>query len=85
MLIATGVLIALVLAVMTGTTVHVLQGLGWAPSTPTGFVLALWENSWLGLYATWEGIASRSARSFVLGSYFVAREVQVPRPARRAA
>ena len=31
MLIATGVLIALVLAVMTGTTVHVMQGLGWLP------------------------------------------------------
>ena len=37
MLIATGVLIAVVLAVMTGTTAHVLQGLGWLPSTPTGF------------------------------------------------
>ena len=31
MLIATGVLIAVVLAVMTGTTAHVLQGLGWLP------------------------------------------------------
>ena len=59
MLIATGVLIALVLAVMTGTTVHVMQGLGWLPSSPTGFTVPLWANRWLGIYATWEGIASQ--------------------------
>jgi len=56
MLIATGVLIAVVLAVMTGSTVHVLQGLGWLPASPTAFSVPIWANSWLGLYATWEGI-----------------------------
>ena len=86
MLIATGVLIALVLAVMTGTTVHVMQGLDWLPSTPTGFTTALWENSWLGLYATWQGIASQvGALLFVVGSYFLAREIQTRGPQRRAA
>jgi high-affinity iron transporter len=85
MLIATGVLIALVLAVMTGTTVHVMQGLGWVPSTPTGFTLALWANSWLGIYATWEGLATQvGAILFVVGSYVLARELQSPeRRARR--
>ena len=63
MLIATGVLIALVLAVMTGTTVHVMQGLGWLPSSPTGFTVPLWANRWLGIYATWEGSRASSARS----------------------
>jgi FTR1 family protein len=86
MLIATGVLIALVLAVMTGTTVHVMQGLDWLPSTPTGFTTALWVNSWLGLYATWQGIASQAgALLFVVGSYVVARELQSRGPQRRAA
>jgi high-affinity iron transporter len=80
MLIATGVLIALVLAVMTGTTVHVMQGLGWLPSSPTGFTVPLWANRWLGIYATWEGIACQlGALVFVVGSYVVARELQSPR------
>ena len=86
MLIATGVLIALVLAVMTGTTLHVLQGLGWLPSTPTGWAAPVWATRWLGLYATWEGVAAQfGALAVVLGSYAVAREVQVRAPRRRAA
>ena len=84
MLIATGVMIAVVLAVMTGATVHVMQGLGWLPATPTAFNLPIWANSWLGLYATWEGIAAQGlALLVVLGSYFVAREIQVRAPQRR--
>ncbi len=79
MLIATGVLIALVLAVMTGTTVHVMQGLGWLPSTPTGFTVPPWANRWLGISATWEGIECQlGALVFVVGSYVVARELQSP-------
>jgi high-affinity iron transporter len=85
MLIATGVLIALVLAVMTGTTVHVLQGLGWVPATATGFTLPIWAGSWLGLFATWQGLAAQAgALIVVLGSYALAREIQVRRPQRRA-
>ncbi|HVW47906.1 MAG TPA: FTR1 family protein [Solirubrobacterales bacterium] len=77
MLIATGVLIGLVLAVMVGTTVHNLQGLGWVPSTPTGFNLELWWGQWLGAYPTWEGIGAQVAAMLVVfGSYFVARAVQ---------
>jgi FTR1 family protein len=78
MLIVTGLLIALVLAVMTGATVHVMQGLGWLPASPTAFDLPTWANSWLGLYATWEGIAAQlGSLLVVLGSYFLARELQV--------
>jgi len=86
MLIATGVMIAVVLAVMTGATAHVLQGLGWLPSTPTSFTVPLWMSRWLGVYGTWEGIACQlGALLVVLGSYFVAREIQVRAPRRRAA
>ena len=85
MLIATGVLIALVLAVMTGTTVHVMQGLGWLPASAASFDLPLWCNRWLGLYPTWEGIGAQLGALFVvLGSYFVARELQVGSLRRRA-
>jgi len=84
MLIATGVLIGLVLAVMVGTTVHSLQGLGWVPSTPTGFTLAPWWGQWLGAYATWQGIGAQLAALLVVyGSYAAARQVQGRR--RRAA
>jgi high-affinity iron transporter len=86
MLILTGVLIALVLAVMVGTTVHNLQGIGWVASTPTSFHVPLSWSIWLGVYPTWEGIGAQvGALVFVLGSYFAAREIQVKRPQRQAA
>jgi high-affinity iron transporter len=85
MLIATGVLIGLVLAVMVGTTVHSLQGLGWVGSTPTGFTLRPWWGQWLGAYATWQGIGAQLAALLaVYGSYAAARQVQ-GRRRRRAA
>jgi high-affinity iron transporter len=85
MLIATGVLIGLVLAVMVGTTVHSLQGLGWLGSTPTGFTLQPWWGQWLGAYATWQGIGAQLAALLaVYGSYAAARQVQ-GRRRRRAA
>ena len=63
MLIATGVMIAVVLAVMTGATAHVLQGLGWLPSTPTAFDVPLWASRWLGIYrAPGRGSPASSAR-----------------------
>ena len=85
MLILTGVLIALVLAVMVGTTVHNLQGIGWLPTTPTAFAVPMAWSTWLGVFPTWEGIfAQAGSLAFVLGSYFAAREIQVKRPRRRA-
>jgi high-affinity iron transporter len=85
MLILTGVLIALVLAVMVGTTVHNLQGVGWLPSTATSFDVSVNWSMWLGVYPTWEGIGAQlGALVFVVGSYFAARELQVRAPRRRA-
>jgi plastocyanin len=49
------------------------------PSSPTGFTVPLWASRWLGIYATWEGIACQlGALVFVVGSYVVARELQSP-------
>jgi high-affinity iron transporter len=85
MLILTGVLIALVLAVMVGTTVHNMQGIGWLPTSTTSFDVPLDWSTWLGVYPTWQGIGAQlGALVFVLGSYVAAREVQVRGPRRRA-
>lgn len=85
MLILTGVLIALVLAVMVGTTVHNLQGIGWLSSTTTSFRVATDWSTWLGIYPTWQGIGAQlGALVFVVGSYFAAREIQVNGPRRRS-
>ena len=75
--IATGVLIGLVLAIMVGTTIHNLQGLGWIPTSATRFQLDLAWGRWLGLYANWEGIdAQLTALAVVYGSYALARALQ---------
>ncbi|HXP28144.1 MAG TPA: hypothetical protein VN804_00175, partial [Solirubrobacteraceae bacterium] len=85
MLIATGVLIGLVLAVMVGTTVHTMQGLGWLTSTPAGFHLQLWWGQWLGVFPTWESIGAQSASlAVVYGSYAFARASQLRRKRRIA-
>jgi high-affinity iron transporter len=84
MLIATGMMIALVLAVMVGTTVHNMQGIGWLPITPTSFNVPIAWNTWFGVYSTVEGIGAQVfSLVFVIGSYFVARELQVNRHRRR--
>jgi high-affinity iron transporter len=85
MLVVTGMLIALVLAVMVGTTVHNMQGVGWLGATPTGFQVPIDLSTWLGIYATWQGIGAQLASIvFVIGSYFAARELKVKGPRRRA-
>jgi high-affinity iron transporter len=85
MLIVTGALIGLVLAVMVGTTVHTLQGIGWLPVDGAGFAVPFWWSTWLGIFPTWEGICAQAAALvFVFGSYALAREVQTKRPQRRA-
>jgi high-affinity iron transporter len=80
MLIATGVLIGIVLAVMTGVTVQNLQGLGWIPTTPIGIDLSLTWGRWLGVCPNWEGIGAQFAALLVVyGSYAVARGMQLRR------
>jgi high-affinity iron transporter len=80
MLIATGVLIGIVLAVMTGVTVQNLQGLGWIPTTPIGIDIPLTWGRWLGLYPNWEGVGAQlGALVVVYGSYALARGIQLRR------
>jgi high-affinity iron transporter len=74
MLKMTGIMLAFVLVTMVGTTVHVLQVVGWAPITPIAELrLPYWTGVWLGTYATWEGVIAQAlAVVLVVGSYFLA-------------
>jgi high-affinity iron transporter len=73
-LIVTGVLIGSVLLQMVGSTVHVMQVVGWMPihivqSMNTPF----WMGTWFGIYPTWEGLSLQLASLiFVFGSYYLA-------------
>jgi high-affinity iron transporter len=85
MLIATGLLIALVLVVMVGQTTRTMQGTGWLPITPAPISVPYWAGLWLGVYPTWETIGAQiGAFVFVIGSYVLAQEVRVRGPRRRA-
>jgi high-affinity iron transporter len=85
MLIVTGVLIGFVLVVMVGQTARTMQGVGWLPISPIGAEPPYWLGVWFGVYPTWETIGAQLfAAVFVIGSYFVAQEMKVKRPGRRA-
>ncbi len=74
MLILTGLMLALVLVTMVGTTVHVLQVVGWAPITPiANWQPPYWAGVWLGIFPTWEGVVMQlAAIVLVIGSYYLA-------------
>jgi high-affinity iron transporter len=74
MLILTGFFIVSVLISMVGSTVHSFQLVGWLPLHPIRNIeFPYWAGSWMGTYATWEGILLQvSAAIFVFGSYFLA-------------
>ena len=73
-LVITGILIGSVLLQMVGSTVHVLQVVGWLPiHVVAGLDLPYWLGTWFGIYATWEGLGFQcAAMVFVLGSYYLA-------------
>ena len=73
-LIITGILIGSVLLQMAGSTIHVLQVVGWLPiHIIPGLDLPYWLGTWFGLYATWEGLGFQlGAMVFVIGSYYLA-------------
>jgi high-affinity iron transporter len=86
MLVVTGVMIGFVLVVMVGQTARTMQGVGWLPITPVGGEPPYWLGVWFGVYPSWETLGAQGvAAVFVLGSFFVAKELKVKRPVRRAA
>jgi high-affinity iron transporter len=86
MLVVTGVMIGFVLVVMVGQTARTMQGVGWLPITPIGGEPPYWLGVWFGVYPSWETLGAQIvAAVFVIGSFFVAKELKVKRPVRRAA
>jgi high-affinity iron transporter len=86
MLVATGVLLGFVLLVMVGESVQELQLAGWLPMHSLGVTFPGWMGLWLALFPTVEGVVAQLlAAGLVVGSYFVAEEIRVRRPRRRAA
>jgi high-affinity iron transporter len=73
-LVITGILIGSVLLQMVGSTVHVLQVVGWLPiHVIAGVDLPYWLGTWFGMYPTWEGLGFQFvAMVFVVGSYYLA-------------
>jgi high-affinity iron transporter len=70
---------------MVGQTARTMQGVGWLPITPIGGEPPYWLGVWFGVYPTCETLGAQLvAAGFVIGSYFVAQEVRVKRPGRRA-
>jgi high-affinity iron transporter len=70
---------------MVGQTARTMQGVGWLPISPIGAEPPYWLGVWFGVYPTWETIGAQVvAAVFVIGSYFVAQELKVKRPGRRA-
>ena len=56
------------------------------PITPVGGEPFYWLGVWFGVYPSWETLGAQLvAGGFVLGSFFVAKELKVRRPGRRAA
>jgi len=86
MLVATGVLLGFVLLVMVGESVQELQLAGWLPTHALGVTFPGWMGLWLAFFPTVEGVVAQIlAVSLVAGSYFLAEEIRVRRPRRRAA
>src|SRR3954447_10027974 len=83
MLVLTGVLVGIVLVVMIGGTALSFQDRGWLPSHETPFTLPEWMGSWFEMYSTWETLGVQLvAALFVIGSYWLAKEMRVNRPRR---
>lgn len=73
-LVITGILIGSVLLQMVGSTIHVLQVVGWLPIHVIPWLdLPYWLGTWFGVYPTWEGLLLQfAAMVFVIGSYYLA-------------
>ena len=85
MLVVTGVMIGFVLVVMVGQTARTMQGVGWLSITPIGGEPPYWLGVWFGVYPSWETLGAQAfAAVFVIGSFYVAKEMKVKRPSRRA-
>jgi high-affinity iron transporter len=71
LLVITGVLVVAILLTFVGSTVRILQTVGWIPVHPVdGLELPTWAGLWLGLYPSWEGLVIPFlALGYVVGAW----------------
>ena len=83
MLVVTGAMLGVVLVVMVGEQVQEMQQAGWIGTTTIGVAFPNWLGTWFATFATVQGLVAQAiAGGVVIGSYLIASEVQVRRPAR---
>jgi high-affinity iron transporter len=76
MLVFTGGLLVVVLAVMVGETVQEMQLAGWIGTTTLNIYIPDWAGVWFCLFPTAETLSLQAlAVIYVLGSYFAARYI----------
>jgi high-affinity iron transporter len=76
MLIFTGLLLVMVLAVMVGETVQEMQLAGWMTSTPLNIPIPNWAQVWFCIFPNVESLAIQAlAVIYVLGSYGLQRHL----------
>jgi len=84
MLIATGLMLALVLLVMVGEEVQEMQLAGWLAATRIPWLAGLvpsWMDFWFSIAPTAESLGAQALAAFlVFGSYFTARFISRRRP-----
>ncbi|MED1205337.1 FTR1 family iron permease [Heyndrickxia acidicola] len=74
MLVFTGALLVMVLAVMVGETVQEMQQAGWMATTPIGVEFPDWIGVWFCVFSNVQGLSLQAvAVVYVLGSYFLQR------------
>lgn len=74
MLVFTGALLVVVLAVMVGETIQEMQQAGWISTTTLNINIPDWAGVWFCIFPTVETLSFQAlAVIYVLGSYFAAR------------
>jgi len=85
MLILTGIMLCMVLAVMTGETVQEMQLAHWLPLTPLPLSFPAWMGLWLAVFPTVQGLVAQTmAVLFVVASYLLAEYLKVRKPRKQA-
>ncbi len=74
LLIATGLLLAMVLVVMVGEQVQEMQQAAWIGTTPVDVAIPGWLGMWFAVFPNSEGLVAQAlALVLVIGSYVVSR------------
>lgn len=82
LLIATGLLLAMVLVVMVGEEIQEMQQAGWLGTTPVAIDIPGWLGMWFAVFPNVEGLfAQVSALVLVIGSYILSQRIVTMRNA----